>query len=104
MSLNPTKPFPYYESLSLVHPKLINWDTIEPHRIPNFYIGHEVFIYLNVVEPSHQQRIEERNIVGYGINYLSHTRTSQAFHNLNDHYQVVADLKKKIETNRSDAS
>ena len=95
MSLNPTKPFPYDESLSLIHPKLIKWDTIEPHHISHFYIDHEVFIYLNVIEPSHQQRIEERHIVRLGINYLSHIRTGQAFQNLNDHDQVVADLRKK---------
>ena len=54
MSLNPTKPFPCYKSLSLVHLELINWDTTEPHHLPHFDTNYEVFIYLNVVEPSHQ--------------------------------------------------
>ena len=52
----------------------------------------------------YQKRIEERHIVGSGINHLNHTRTGQASRNLNDHHQVAANLDKKMETNRSDAS
>lgn len=104
MSLNPTEAFPYYESLSLVHLELINWDTTEPHHLPHFNTDREFFIYLNVVEPSHQQRMEEEHIVESGINHLSHTRARQASCNLSDHHQVVANLDKKIEINRSDAS
>ena len=43
------------------------------------------------------------HIVRSDINHLSHTRIGQAFHSHNDHYQVVVDVKKKIETSRSDA-
>ena len=56
MSLNPSKPFSYYESLSLLHPELISWDTTKPHNIPHFDTDHNVFIYLNMVKPFCPQR------------------------------------------------
>ena len=43
-------------------------------------------------------------IVRSDINHISHTKASWEFHSLDDYYQVVVDLEKKIETNRSDAS
>lgn len=104
MTLNPIESFPYHESLSLVHPKLINWDTTKPHHLPHFDTDCKVFIYLNTVEPSRQERMKEENIVRSGINHLNHTRVGQASHNLMDHHQVVANLDKKMETNRSDIS
>ena len=48
--------------------------------------------------------MEEEHIVRSGINHLSHTRVGQASRNLSDHHQVAANLDKKMETNRSDAS
>lgn len=57
-----------------------------------------------MVEPSCPQRIEEIYATRSNINYLSHTRIDWAFHSFNEHYKVVADLEKKLERNRSDAS
>lgn len=43
-------------------------------------------------------------MVRSGVNHLNHTRAGQASHNLIDHHQVVANLDKKMESNRSDIS
>ena len=95
MSLNPAEPFPCYESLSLVHPKLINWDTTKPHHLLHFDTNCEVFIYLNMIKPSHQWIKKEEHIVRSGINHLSHTRIGKASHNHSEHQQVIANLDKK---------
>lgn len=92
MSLNLAEPYPYFKSLSLVHPELINWDTIEPHNILNF----DIFIYLNAVEPSPRLASRKTPMDGSSLNYLSHTKRGQTSQRSSDPNHVVVGLDEKI--------
>ena len=74
MSLNMNESHPYYKSLSLVHPKLINWNTTKPHNIPNFESDQDIYVYLNVVEPYCLKGKMETYMDRSDINHLIHMR------------------------------